>query len=281
MHIWLNIQQWIYSVSAITIDPLHFHTYGLILGIAIIMTTLAFLKHVPITIKYERKFWIAIIIIVLSAILVGRIAFVLVNLSQFASHPLHILEIWRGGMTIFGVLTGGLIAYSILWLTYFKSLAKGSKNYFYLLDIMLLVLPLGQAIGRLGNFVNQELYGLPTNLPWKIFINPINRTTKYMDFQYFHPAFLYELILDLMSFAVLSFIFRKHQNKHGLVSAVSLINYGIIRLIMDRIRIDNTPVISFLSLADMASFVLILTGVIILVKTICQAKKNSQAPYLG
>ena len=105
--------------------------------------------------------------------------------AWYFAHPLEILAIWNGGLGIYGALVGGALG---LWL-YTR---RHRLDFWAWLDIAAPAIPLGQAIGRWGNFVNQELYGAPTTLPWAIYIPPEKRLPGYAAFAYYHPTFLYE-----------------------------------------------------------------------------------------
>jgi len=108
-----------------------------------------------------------------------------ITTAYYLTHPLDALAIWRGGLGIPGAVIGGVLA------LYLFSRKKGIQFSIWL-DIGAPGLALGQAIGRWGNFVNQELYGLPTDLPWAITIDPANRLAEFANQATYHPLFLYE-----------------------------------------------------------------------------------------
>lgn len=114
---------------------------------------------------------------------------------------------------------------------------------FFLLDIAAPGVALAQAIGRWGNFINQELYGPPTDLPWKIFIQPGNRISGYESFEYFHPLFLYESLWNLGNAILLFWLWRKFykQMKMGDLFIVYLITYPLGRFLLEFIRLDYVP----------------------------------------
>jgi phosphatidylglycerol---prolipoprotein diacylglyceryl transferase len=108
-------------------------------------------------------------------------------------------------------------------------------------------LALGQAVGRWGNFFNQELYGRPTDLPWAITIDPIYRLPDYVQFEWFHPAFLYESLWSLMTFFVLYWLARRRSNRllPGELMALYLIAYAIGRSLLELVRLDSRAVALF------------------------------------
>jgi len=164
----------------------------------------------------------------------------------YLTHPLDIFEIWKGGLGIPGTIIGGLVA------LYFYVRKYPSISFLEWTDFAAPGLALGQAIGRWGNFFNQELYGSPTTLPWGIKITdanarvaPFNDLTKYpLDVTRFHPLFFYESILDLANMFLLIWITRRYGNKlkQGDVFLVYLIFYPTIRFFLEFLRVDY-PVI--------------------------------------
>ena len=106
---------------------------------------------------------------------------------------------------------------------------------------------MAQAIGRWGNFVNQELYGAPTNLPWALFIDPAHRLPQFADVAYYHPTFLYECLLNLIGMGLLIWISNRYfeQLKPGDVFLVYLIYYPIVRILMEMLRLDSSTVAGF------------------------------------
>jgi phosphatidylglycerol:prolipoprotein diacylglycerol transferase len=142
--------------------------------------------------------------IALIAGLVGaRLYYVLFNLDYYGTQPWwRALAVWEGGLAIHGGLIGGLVAGgAYVWLRRLPL-----PRY---LDIVAPSLPLGQAIGRWGNFFNEEAFGGPTALPWKLYISEVRRPPGLADQEYFHPTFLYESLWDLGVFAVLYVALRR------------------------------------------------------------------------
>ncbi|MCK6538661.1 MAG: prolipoprotein diacylglyceryl transferase [Anaerolineales bacterium] len=160
-----------------------------------------------------------------------------VTTSWYLSHPLDALAVWKGGLGIPGAVIGGLIA------LYFYS-RKTGINFAEWTDIGAPSLALGQAIGRWGNFVNQELYGAPTNLPWKIYIDPDHRLANYQSVEYYHPLFLYESLWNLMNLFLLLWISRRFAGslKNGDVFLTYLIVYPLGRFLLDFLRLDASLV---------------------------------------
>ncbi len=160
-----------------------------------------------------------------------------VTAAWYFSHPLDALAVWKGGLGIPGAIIGGLIA------LYFYSRRTGI-NFAEWTDIGAPGLALGQAIGRWGNFFNQELYGAPTNLPWKLYIDPAHRLPGYLDQAYYHPLFLYESLWNLMNMFLLLWISRRFASslKTGDLFLTYLIVYPVGRFLLDFLRLDASLV---------------------------------------
>lgn len=160
-----------------------------------------------------------------------------ITTQYYLTHPLDAINIRAGGLGIPGAVMGGALA---LWLyTRKKKLSFASW-----VDIIAPGLALAQAIGRWGNFINQELYGAPTDLPWAIFIEPSRRLAEYMDVAYYHPMFLYESLWNLMNMAVLLILGRKLKDKlfRGDIFLIYLVIYPLGRFFLEFIRLDPSNV---------------------------------------
>lgn len=157
--------------------------------------------------------------------------------QYYLTHPLDAIAIWKGGLGIPGTIIGGMIA---LYL-YCRS---HKFNFLDWTDIVAPSIALGQAIGRWGNFFNQELYGAPTNLPWKIYIDPAHRLAGFENVSYYHPLFLYESILNLANMFLLLWVSRQYKDKlkYGDVFLVYLIFYPVVRFSLDFLRLDASQV---------------------------------------
>lgn len=160
-----------------------------------------------------------------------------IDTKYYLTHPLDAINIRAGGLGIPGAVMGGAFA---LWI-YAR---KKKISFATWTDIIAPGLALAQAVGRWGNFLNQELYGSPSNLPWAIFIRPENRLPEYKDIAYYHPMFLYESIWNLLNMAFLLFLGRKYKEKlfNGDIFLVYLIIYPIGRFMLEFIRLDPSNV---------------------------------------
>jgi phosphatidylglycerol:prolipoprotein diacylglycerol transferase len=160
-----------------------------------------------------------------------------VTAGWYLSHPLDALAVWKGGLGIPGAVIGGAIV------LYFYS-RKHNLSFGEWADIAAPCLALGQAVGRWGNFFNQELYGAPTDLPWRIFIDPAHRLPDYLDVEYYHPLFLYEMLWNLANMFLLLWVSRRFADrlKSGDLFLMYLIIYPVGRFLLDFLRLDASLV---------------------------------------
>lgn len=158
----------------------------------------------------------------------------------YLTHPLDALAIWNGGLGIPGAVIGGFIA---VW---FYCRSKQVPIGFWA-DAIVPGLALAQGIGRWGNFFNQELYGSPTDLPWKLLISPQYRLAKYQDVAYYHPLFLYEFLWNLANMGLLLWLGRRYADKLKTwdITFVYLVFYGVGRFLLEYLRLDPAPLGTF------------------------------------
>jgi phosphatidylglycerol---prolipoprotein diacylglyceryl transferase len=146
---------------------------------------------------------------------------------------LDMLTIWKGGLGIPGAVIGGAIALYLFC-------RRRKTSFLMWADIAAPGVALAQAIGRWGNFFNQELYGKPTTLPWAVEIDPIYRVAGYENYSTFHPLFLYESIWNLLNMVFLLWLGRKFHGKlkNGDIFLTYAIGYSIGRFFLEFIRLD-------------------------------------------
>ncbi len=146
------------------------------------------------------------------------------------------LEIWGGGIAIHGALIMGTL--SIIFFCRWRK-----EPFWDVIDVLVPSVALGQAIGRWGNFFNNEAFGIPTDLPWKLFVPFQFRPEIFSMQDYFHPTFLYESIWNILVFSILIFLFQKAQKREftlppGSLSCLYLITYSLGRLFIEALRTD-------------------------------------------
>ena len=146
------------------------------------------------------------------------------------------IEIWGGGIAIHGALIMGTL--SVIFFCRWRK-----ESFWDVIDVLVPSVALGQAIGRWGNFFNNEAFGIPTNLPWKLFIPYEFRPAIFSLEEYFHPTFLYESIWNIFVFGILIFLFNKSNRigihlPSGALSCLYLISYSLGRIWIEALRID-------------------------------------------
>ena len=160
-----------------------------------------------------------------------------ITTSWYLTHPLDMISTWNGGLGIPGAVIGGVIA--LYWFS-----KRRKISFLDWVDIAAPGLALGQAIGRWGNFVNQEVYGAPTNLPWAVHIDAQHRLPAYQNVETFHPLFLYESLWSLMNMGVLLWLGRRYSDrlKSGDLFLTYLIIYPVGRFLLEFLRLDSAQV---------------------------------------
>lgn len=151
--------------------------------------------------------------------------------TYYSQNLLGIFMIWRGGMGILGGMIFGLAG----GVYYLK---KNNQHIFEWLDIAGVVMPLAQAIGRWGNYFNQEIFGRPTSLPWGIFIDLENRPVYYNEATKFHPLFLYESLLNFTLFCFLYKTFNEKKCEPGQLFFGYLGGYSIMRFLLEFMKTE-------------------------------------------
>ena len=242
----------------VELGPLTVRWYGLLIASAVLIGVtlaqyLAKRRDVDPELLGDLAIWL-----VIAAIPSARLYYVLFQWQDYAQHPEDILAIWKGGIAIHGAILGGIVAALI-----FSRLKQVS--FWQLADLIMPSLILGQAVGRWGNFFNSEAFGRPTDLPWKLYIPPNRRPLEYLNFEYFHPTFLYESLWDLMVFSILLTLFfrglkRKPSLKRGTLVMVYLIGYSLGRFWIEGLRTDSL-MLGPLRIAQVVSLVEIAIGV--------------------
>ncbi|WP_051030640.1 prolipoprotein diacylglyceryl transferase [Geitlerinema sp. PCC 7407] len=218
------------------LGPIAIRWYGLLIASAVLIgvtlsMALAKRRHLDPDLVADLAVWL-----VIGAIPAARLYYVLFEWENYARNPGQIIAIWNGGIAIHGAVLGGTLA---AWI--FARLKRVS--FWQLADVVAPSLILGQAIGRWGNFFNSEAFGAPTDLPWKLYIPPARRPPGLMNFEYFHPTFLYESLWNLAVFGLLMVLFfrglRRWRLKPGTLLLVYLVAYSLGRVWIEGLRTDS------------------------------------------
>ncbi|MDJ0625894.1 MAG: prolipoprotein diacylglyceryl transferase [Candidatus Caenarcaniphilales bacterium] len=253
--------------------------YGLLIGLGFLISLLIiYLLIKSKTNENQRQnmldllFWVF-----LGGILGARAWFVILRFDYFIQNPSEILAIWHGGQSIQGGFIGGLVAGLIF---YYLNNADEKPNEFLnryeVCDLIALVLPIAQAIGRFGNFFNIEAFGKPTNLPWGIFVPASKRPIEHLGNATFHPVFFYEAFYLLIVAVFLFWLYSKKKDlvfsvlshnikiNDGTILCSYLILYSFGRIIFEFMRTDSlmigpfaaAHVISFITIACASFFII-------------------------
>lgn len=201
------------------------------------------------------------LVAIFSGIVGARLYFVSLNWDRFSGDPLQIVNLPSGGLSIHGAIIFGVAAIVIMtW--------RMKEPVLSWLDVAAPAVALGQAIGRWGNYANQEAFGTPTDRAWGIEIRPENRPGEYAEFTHFHPTFFYESVLNLINAALLTWLIVRFSGREWLragdILAIYLITYGIIRWPLEWLRTDSLYIGPFPA-AYWLSAASILGGVVLLV----------------
>src|SRR5256714_8805862 len=223
------------------------HWYGVIIVVAILAAASVASHYVTRHGQNSNSIWDMLLWVLIPALIGERLYYVFIQsprgpngLGEYLAHPIEILEIWRGGMHIYGAFIFGGIAIALY--------ARWHKLPLLIyLDAAGLALPLGQAIGRWANFINQELYGPPTTLPWGLRIDaahripPYNNMALYPESVRFQPLFLYESLANFIGFALIFWISRRFEKRlrNGDLFLIYLIWYPLVRFCLEFLRTDS------------------------------------------
>lgn len=230
--------------------------YGFIvvIGIWTATTAVSLIKR-----NTKVDIWGALIWVLIGGLIGARLYHVASLWGYYSQNPGAIIAIWQGGLGIYGGLFGGAVALILYSRLHHLSLLS-------LLDLAALGLPLGQAIGRFGNYFRQELYGLPTNLPWGIYIAPENRLWQVGHFDRFQPLFLYESLGCILIFITLITLIQKRKLYlfDGAIFLIYIALYGILRFTLEPLRIESW-VIGNVNAAQAVSAVFVIIGAVSLI----------------
>ena len=252
--------------KAFEIGPVSIYWYSIMIVFGMFVAFFVANREIK-RLNLNKEFFVNLVFyIILFGILGARVYYVLFNLEYYLSYPSEIIKIWHGGLAIHG----GILAGILVVIFYCK---KYNVNILKVLDICAVSLIIAQAIGRWGNFFNQEAYGMVTSkatletlqLP-NFIINGM-----FINGEYYHPTFLYESIWNFIGFIIMLFFRRRRYNKIGQVTSFYMIWYSLGRLFIEQMRMDSL-MLGPIKAAQLISLIFIIIGVFLIVKN----KKDSK-----
>lgn len=246
LEILIKIVGGIMDPVAFTIFGIDIMWYGVLISLGVLLGVIFALRECKRIGFKEDDLLDFLLVAIPSAIVGARAYYVIFSWDYYSKNPGEIINIRNGGLAIHGALIAGVIV-GVLFCRIRKI------NVLKLLDIVMPSVALGQAIGRWGNFINQEAHGGPTNLPWGIMVNG----------QKVHPTFLYESIFDFCIFLFLMWFRKNKKTTDGQVLGLYLILYSAGRFLVEGLRTDSLMFLG-MRVAQLISLASVLAGVLLL-----------------
>lgn len=225
------------DVGTLSLGPLNLRLYGLMVALGVIAG--AYIAGRALQRRGLNPEWaVQVCTVGVPLGLIGARAYhVLTDWKSYQGRWVDVVKIWEGGLGIpggiVGAVLGGLIVIRM------RRLPLRS-----LLDMGAVGIPLGQAVGRLGNWFNQELFGRPTDLPWGLEIDPRHRPAEYADVETFHPTFAYEMVWNLLLCGLLWRLSRRDTLPRGHLFVLYLFGYAVGRLWIEALRVDPASLLA-------------------------------------
>jgi prolipoprotein diacylglyceryl transferase len=232
-----------------------FHMYGIILAVGVLVGVYVAEQRwrrrgYPKDGIYDIAFWV-----VIWGVIGARLYHVITDYQLFEDDPWRAFQIWRGGLGIWGAVIGGALA--VIVITYRRKLPT-----LVVMDCMAVGIVLAQAIGRWGNYFNQELFGKPTTLPWALEISLPHRPAGYQQYATFQPTFLYESLACLAIAGILLAVEHRARLKIGQTFALYVVLYTFARFFFENMRIDPAHEIAGMRVNAWVSILVCLFGVV-------------------
>ncbi len=269
--------------SGFSIGPITIHFYGLIIMVGVLAAAWLSEREAKrlgqdTSLAGDMLIWVLI-----GGIIGARLWHILtpppsmvaqgITTGYYLTHPLDAIAIWRGGLGIPGAVAGGILAM-------FLFTHRHHMPFLTWLDIVVPGVALGQAIGRWGNFVNQELYGAPSHLPWAITIDPAHRLPGYQSYATYQPLFLYESIWDLLNMVFLLWLGRRYKErlKPGDLFLAYLIIYPLGRFFLEFLRLDASQVAGINANQTLMLVILVASATVLIIRHLPESIKGLKIP---
>lgn len=216
----------------LALGPVTFHGYGLIIGLAIVLAAIMGERLMARDGVEPTRSQPIMVWAVIGGFIGARLYHVASEPRRFADAPLDILRVWEGGLGIYGGVAGGAIAVML-------SARRRGASIGVVADAAAPSLLAAQALGRVGNYLNQELFGGPSSLPWALEVDPAHRPPDLADVETFHPTFLYESLANLLLLVVFLRLHRRWRGRTpGVLFPLYVAAYSVVRIVVESLRID-------------------------------------------
>lgn len=249
------------SAICFSIFGIDIYYYGIIMACAVLLGVFFsnFVRNKFYPEIKENDFFDIAFVSVIAGFVGARLYYCLFSFQYYSNHILEIFDFRQGGLSIHGGILFGLI-FGIIFVH------KKKLSILKLADIFAYGIVLAQVIGRWGNFFNSEAFGKPTDIFCKLYIPITHRPLEYINYEYFHPTFLYESVLNFIIFLLLFFVLRKAFKKFdGFIFCSYLILYSIVRIFVEHLRIDSILYVGILPLPIVVSLIIILFSTIMMI----------------
>lgn len=251
---------------AFSLGPIAVHWYGIIMGSAFFFGTYLARYHAKRAGIDPDHVLNMVVWIIPAAIICARIYYVIFEWARYQDNPISALYVWEGGLAIHGGLIGGVIAGTLY-------IRKHGLPFLQVGDIIMPSVIMGQAIGRWGNFINQEAHGGPTTAEYMAHFPAFIREQMFINGQYYHPTFLYESLWNLVVLAILLVMLYRWKKFDGQILFSYMILYSCGRFVIEGLRTDSLYW-GGVRVAQLASLSLIVAGIVLLTITAMRHKKQ-------
>jgi phosphatidylglycerol:prolipoprotein diacylglycerol transferase len=250
---------------ALSIGPINVHWYGIIMGLAFFIGTYLARYHTSREGIDPDHILNMVVWIIPSAIVCARAYYVIFEWDNYRENLWDIFAVWKGGLAIHGGLIGGVLAGTLY-------VRKHGLPFLLMGDVIMPSVILGQAIGRWGNFINQEAHGGPVSAEFMSHFPAFIRDQMFINGQYYHPTFLYESLWNLLVFVILLAMLYRFKRFDGQVMFSYMILYSIGRFFIEGMRTDSLY-LGGIRVAQLVSLSLAVAGILFLIYAARRAKR--------